>query len=545
MDMKSIDRRDFIKTILSAIPVAALDWSSLPIGGNRSVTEDKFDAIIIGSGLGGLSCAAAFARQGFKPLVLEKHDKPGGYATTFSRPGGFVFDVSLHSTSVGERNGLHNLISGFPEITDVEFVPHPNLYRAIYPDYDIRVPQRDVGGYVKILSNLFPDEQPGIEGLIDDMKGVSDDIQKLIRARGHFDMNQFPVEFPHLFQCYDKTWGQMVDARIKSPKLRTIVSALWGYYGLPPSKLASFYYALPTLQYLQAGGYYPKGKSQNISNAFVKFIEDRGGRILLNTVVKEIATKDHAAYAVRTSDGREYAGKVVVSNADARDTFRSMTNETDFLKNTFAQMDQFSVSLSCFQIFLGLKEDLVGKVGIKDSEIFYETGYDIDKSYEEALNARLDNGGCGVTLYDNLYKGYSPEGKNTLSIMSLQGYGHWKEYEDEYFRGSKGRYQAEKERMAEILIDRVERTILPGLSSAIEVKEIASPLTNVRYTGNHRGAIYGWDQTPTNSGTRRFPHNTPIKNLYLAGAWTRPGHGYGAVISSGLECFGEIMKSWS
>jgi len=98
--------------------------------------------------------------------------------------------------------------------------------------------------------------------------------------------------------------------------------------------------------------------------------------------------------------------------------------------------------------------------------------------------------------------------------------------------------------MADILIKKIEDTLLPGLSDAIAVKEIGTPLTNVRYTRNYRGAIYGWDQTVDNSGNRRFPNRTPIKNLYLSGAWTSPGHGYGAVIPSGLQCFAEIMKSW-
>jgi len=86
--------------------------------------------------------------------------------------------------------------------------------------------------------------------------------------------------------------------------------------------------------------------------------------------------------------------------------------------------------------------------------------------------------------------------------------------------------------------------MLPGLRDAIEVLEISTPLTNVRYTGNYRGAIYGWDQTLNNSGNSRVSHKTPIKNLYLVGAWSKPGHGYGAVIPSGLECFAEIVKDW-
>ena len=156
----------------------------------------------------------------------------------------------------------------------------------------------------------------------------------------------------------------------------------------------------------------------------------------------------------------------------------------------------------------------------------------------------MENGGVFVTLYDNIYAGYSPAGKNTVNIMVLQGYDHWEPFAKDYHAGAKGEYRKEKERIAEVLIRRAEKVLLPGLSSAIQVKEIGTPLTNVRYTGHHRGAVYGWDQTVNNSGSARVGHATPVKNLYLAGAWSSPGHGYGAVIWSGLECFGEIMRSW-
>jgi prolycopene isomerase len=187
---------------------------------------------------------------------------------------------------------------------------------------------------------------------------------------------------------------------------------------------------------------------------------------------------------------------------------------------------------------------LIREVGIKDTEIFYETGYDAEASYRASRNAEVENSGYGMMLYDNLYEDYSPKGKNTLTIMTLQGYDHWQKYETDYFRNKKEAYRAEKERIANVLIDKVEQTLLPGLRKAIAIKEIGTPLTNVRYTGNYRGAIYGWDQTLDNSGPQRLPNATPIKNLYLAGAWTQPGHGYGGVIGSGLQCFGEIIKTW-
>lgn len=538
-------RREFIKTLIGSAAFVGLDWDALPFAEARNLPENQYDAVIIGSGLGGLSCAAAFARQGFKALVLEQHDKPGGYATSFIRSGGFEFDVSLHSTTVGERNGIHNLIPGFPEISDVEFIPHPTLYRAIYPQHDIRVPNRDLPAYIALLTKDFPAEKDAIQGLFDDMKALNEEIGKFFAAGDKIDYSRFPFEFPRLYEYSASTWGKIIDARIHDEKLKGIISSLWGYFGLPPSKLASIYYAMPLYSYLTGGGYYPKGRSQTISNAMVTFIEARGGKVMLNTRVEKILTKDKAAYGVQTADKREYLGKVVVSNANAWDTFHSMIEPGDELKEYLAKMDTFSVSLSSFQVFLGLKRDLVREVGIHDSEIFYISTYDHEAAYKAALTADLRYPGFGATLYDNVVPGYSPKGKNTVNLLTLQGYDHWKPYEADYRKGNKAAYNKEKQRMADILIAEAEKVLLPGLSKAIEVKEIGTPLTNVRYTGNYRGAIYGWDETLDNSNPRRLPHVTPIKNLYLSGAWTSPGHGYGAVIPSGLECFGEIMKHWS
>lgn len=540
----NLPRRDFLKTLLAGIPAFALDWGALPRGISGSQTGNSYDAVIIGAGLGGLSCAAAFARQDFRPLVLEQHTVPGGYATSFKRPGGFVFDVSLHSTGAGERGGLHNLIPGFPEITDVEFVPHPYLYRAIFPGYDIRVAQRNPKKYAQILAGLFPEEKDGIAGIIEDMKGLAQDINRYSQSGGKVNMATFAKDFPYLVKCAGKTWGQMLDARIKGAKLKAIISGLWGYFGLPPSRLSAYYYALPTIGYLEEGGFYPKGRSQAISNALVKFIQERGGTVKLGARVEKVIIQNHAATGVMTADGKEYTGKIVVANANPVDVFETMMDEKDYLKDYLARFSKMNVSLSCFQVFLGLKKDVVGELKIPDSEIFYSPDFDDDAAYKSCLEADMGDPGFGVMLYDNVYKGYSPSGKNTINILALQGYEHWARFENDYRKGQKKEYRSEKERIADILIKKVEEVVLPGLSRAIEIKEIGTPLTNWRYTRNYRGAIYGWDQTVDNSGPTRLPQTTPIKNLYLAGAWTQPGHGYGAVIPSGLQCFAEIMKSW-
>jgi all-trans-retinol 13,14-reductase len=545
MSELTLERREFIKSILAGLPLAAWDWSLFPRGNQDKKTEGTYDVIVIGAGLGGLSAAAAFARQGFKTLVLEQHSVPGGYASAFTRPGGFTFDVSLHSTTVGIRNGVANLIAGFPEIQDIIFVPHKTLYRAVYPDHDIRVPHRDVPGYIKVLQDNFPEEKQGIADLVADMTGLTEEVNRITAAEGKVDMSRFPLDFPHLFKNFNRTWGAMVDDRIKGPKLKAVVSGLWGYFGLPPSKLSTYYYAMPVIGYLEGGGYYPIGTSQKISDAFADLIRSKGGEIKLMTRVEKILTRNHTAYGVRTADGTEYLARAVVSNANAVDTFTKMLDEKDFLRSYLDRMSKFSVSYSTFQVWLGLKKDLVREVGLGDSEIFFHPGYDIEAEYEAILAGDMSERGFGLTIYDNLYPGCSPRGKNTINIISSQGYEPWKRFEADYFKGNKDAYYREKKRIADLLIDRAEEKFLPGLRDSIEVMEAATPLTNVRFTGNYRGAIYGWDQTVDNSGNRRVQHDTPIKNLFLSGAWTAPGGGYGACIPSGLMCFAKVMESWS
>jgi prolycopene isomerase len=336
----------------------------------------------------------------------------------------------------------------------------------------------------------------------------------------------------------------MVDAHLTDPKLKAVVSAQCGYYGLPPSRLACFYYALPFMGYLAGGGFYPRGRSQALSDAFVAYIEAHGGTVRLNTRVVRILLENGAAVGVATADGTECRARAVVSNANPFDTLGPMLGDGAVLAQCGAQWRQYSVSLSTFQVFLGLKQDLVGTLGLTDSEVFVSTGYDPETDYAHMASGNVEQTGVGIALYDNVYRGYSPAGKNTVNVMTLQGYEPWERFEADYFAGRKAAYYKEKERMAAVLIRKAEETLLPGLANAIEVMEIGTPLTNRRYTGHPRGAAYGWDQTVNNSGQNRVGHATPVRNLYLAGAWSRPGHGYGAVIPSGLECFGEVVRGW-
>jgi len=187
---------------------------------------------------------------------------------------------------------------------------------------------------------------------------------------------------------------------------------------------------------------------------------------------------------------------------------------------------------------LGLKRELKD---IKEYEIFIDADESPETAYRAWLSGDLSRTGLGVTIYDNLYKGYSRPGTTTLTVMTLCGYEPWKKYETDYFAGRKKTYAEEKDRLARILIKKAEDRVIPNLTSMIEVLEAATPLTNIRYTGNFNGAIYGYDR----QGARMNLLNvrTPIKGLYLASAWSHGG-GYTPAMMAGRHAVLALMEDW-
>jgi all-trans-retinol 13,14-reductase len=147
----------------------------------------------------------------------------------------------------------------------------------------------------------------------------------------------------------------------------------------------------------------------------------------------------------------------------------------------------------------------------------------------------------GVAIYDNLYQGYSMPGTSTLSLMTLCGYEPWRKFETDYFAGRKKAYAREKDRLVQILIRRAEDRVIPNLTSMIDVMDAATPLTNVRYTGNYHGAIYGYDRQGAKMNL--LDVRTPIKGLYLAGAWSHGG-GYTSAMLAGRDAVQAFMEDW-
>ncbi|MEJ2102521.1 MAG: NAD(P)/FAD-dependent oxidoreductase [Desulfobacterales bacterium] len=542
MSNTSISRRLFIKISALSAAAMALDWKGIYAHAAKMDSPDKYPTVIIGAGLGGLVCGAYLARQGIPVTLVEQHNIPGGYATSFDRAAGrFTFEVSLHGTSI-HNNGAAAILNDIGVLDKLKLVQLPEVYHLKTPKLDISVPQKNPEAYIQLLSRHFPDEARGIRGFVEEMIAIAGEVNRLSRKQGKFIKLFFPFQYRRMWHVRDLTLADLVNEHVANPELQNILTALWVYYGLPPSRLSGFYYANATGDYLKNGSYYIKDRSQDLSNAIAEVIETHGGRILYDSPAHKILVKDGAVAGIELDGGETLPARAVVSNASALRTFQEMLPADSVPPDYLRKLTGYKPSISSFIVWLGLQGDITTK--IKAFSTFVSSGLSPEEEYALHIKGEVEKASFGVAVYDNIYKGYSSPGTSTLQLIFPSGYEPWRKYESSYRNGRKEAYRREKERWTDILIQRAEKELIPGLSSMIAVKESATPLTNWRYTGNTEGAIYGFEQSMDNAYMNRIQNRTPVKGLYLASAWGNPGGGYGAVFRAGQSAFQAMMEDW-
>jgi phytoene dehydrogenase-like protein len=522
---EKMSRRSFIT--LSAITATslALDRSKINALAAAMGNKANYPVVVIGAGLGGLCAAAYLSKFGVPVTVVEQHTIPGGYATAFER-GDFTFEVSLHQISIN-NNSTAAILKGLGILDKLQLISLPG--------------QQDPESFAETLAKQFPSEKDGIKGFIKEITGISDEISRLSKEKGKSGKVSL-LQYPKMWSVKDKTLADLLGGYVKDPELKDLLASGWGAYGLPPSKLSGFYFAAARGGSLKNGSSYIRPRSQALSNALAETITHSGGKILYGTAARNIRLKDGAVEGVELQDGRVLQALAVVSNASALTTFKKMlppgSVPTDYLK----KLDGYSPSISSFIVWLGLNKDVRGI--IKTYRAGFRTGRGIEADYQSCVKGDIEQVPYTISVYDNLFDGYSRPGKSTVTLLCLCGYEPWRKFEADYQAGRKNAYYKEKERLTRVLITRAEKDFIPGLSSMIEVKESATPLTNWYFTRNPEGAIYGFDQTLDNAFMNRLDCRTPIKGLYLASAWGNPGGGYGGVLSGGEKAFRMMVEDW-
>jgi prolycopene isomerase len=538
---QSLSRRSFLTISAMTAASLALDWGKISAYAAKMGPKSDYPTVVIGAGLGGLTCGAYLAKQGIPVTVVEQHSIPGGYATSFDRAGGkFTFEVSLHGTSI-HNNDAERTLKEIGVLDKIKLIELPEIYRLKTQKLDISVPQKDPEAYIRILSEHFPGEAEGIRGFVREMVGIANEVDTYSR-KGIFFKLFFPLLYRKMWNVRNKTLADLVQDYVNDQELQDVLAGLWGYYGLPPDRLSGFYYANATGGYLSNGSYYIQPRSQGLSDAIADVIEENGGKILYDTAVDRIWVEKGKVKGVGLSGGMTLPARAVVSNASALAIFREMIPPEAVPQDYLKQLQGYKPSISSFVVWLGLNRDISDKTGAFST--FVSSDLRPAQDYQAKIKGEIEHGSYGVAIYDNIFKGYSTPGTSTLQLIFLCGYEPWRKFEADYKAGNKTGYRKEKSRWADILVNRAEREVIPGLSSMIEVKEAATPLTNWRYTGNTDGAIYGFEQSMDNAYMNRIENHTPIKGLYLAGAWGNPGGGYTGAMRSGEKAFQALMEEW-
>lgn len=523
---KNLTRRRFMQIMVMAGAAAAVDWPRLESLASEIKNKSDFPVVVIGAGNGGLVAAAYLVKHGFPVTLLEQHDIPGGYATAFDRAGGkYTFEVSLHAT-VAEGGMPQKILSEIGVWDKLKVVYQPDFCRVIASGQDLILPAKDPEKVKKILTQAFPKEEPGIKGFFDEMVSVN----KELAGRTGKDSVMEKLQPLTLAQWYDRLG--------LSESLQAVLSVFWGYYGLPPSRLNALYYAIATGEYLVKGGQYYQSRSQDLSNTLMEAITQKGGKVLLETGAKRIGLKNGAVTGVKDVKGKVHPARAVIANANVPSVFGKLIPRDQVPAPFLTKLNSLRPALSSFVVWLGLNRELKG---IEGYEIFESPNKTAEEDYLACVKGDMARAGMGVTLYDNLFQGYSKPGTSTVVLVSLCGYDYWKKFEADYRAGRKAAYTKEKNRLARIMIKRAEAKVIPGLSSLIEVMEVGTPLTNLRYTGNPQGSIYGY--AGLSARLNQLEVKTPFKGLYLASAWTHGG-GYTPTMMAGRDAVEALLGDW-
>jgi prolycopene isomerase len=506
----------------------------------RAADAGEYDVVVIGAGGGGLAAGAKLAQGGMKVLVLEQHDKVGGYMTAFERPP-YRFEVSLHALDgLNEEFGMNRPLFRELGILDrVKLVPLDPIYRAMYPDFTIAVPA-DPGAYKALLLEQFPHERKGIEKLFHTMNHMGYALQALKfmlsgdqKAAGKI-LRRHPLALWPMLKYSRSTLAEMMDDYIRDPQLRAVFSWFCYYAGVPPEEMPAENFLGMWASYHFGGAYYVEGSSQAVSNALATVIRENGGEIRTGSLVTKVVIENRKAVAVRTKDGREYRCRYVVSNANAPDTFNKLIGRENLPKSYLAKLDGLKIGPSIFQVYLGVDHDYRPVFGQAHCISITET-YDTREAYRYGREGVPEKVGFALVNYSVVDPGAAPAGKNVIGITTYLPY-DWKNgwHEKEDYQ----KYAALKKEVAGILIQRAEK-VLPELGAHVEVMEVGSPRTMEHFTLNPKGAVYGWDNT-MEQRKKRLASETPIENMFLAGAWTNAA-GQNGVMRSGVSAASKIL----
>jgi all-trans-retinol 13,14-reductase len=453
-------------------------------------------------------------------LVLERHYEAGGFTHTFRRPG-YEWDVGLHY--VGQMGDGSETRRAFDHLTgsQVGWQAMPEVYdRILIGGRTVEL----AAGEERLREDLkghFPSEGAAIDryfaavhacnrmsGLYYAEKAVPGAIASIAGGM---------MRAPYM-RWARRTTLEVMESITSNRELIGVLTAQWGDYGLPPSK-SSFAVHATIAEHYFAGASYPVGGAGTIAEAMISRIEQMGGTVVTSAEVQSVLLEGGKAVGVQMTDGREFRGEMVVSDAGAGNTFgRFLPADMPELDSLRAGLRKLQPSTAHLALYIGLSAS-DEELGLTGTNLWVYPSFDHDGNVERfARNINEPLPGVYISFpsaKDKSFKNRHP-GKSTIDALAMVPYAPFAKWSDTRWKHRGGDYEAVKRELAERLRAEVERQV-PSAVGHIAVAELSTPLTTRHFANYENGEIYGISSTPERFLFRELGARTPVKGLYLTG----------------------------
>ncbi|MFP1679606.1 phytoene desaturase family protein [Alloalcanivorax sp. C16-2] len=481
-----------------------------------------YDALVIGSGIGGLASAACLSKMGWKVAVFEQHYTAGGFTHSYER-NGYEWDVGVHYIGdMGRPDTLGRRL--FDHITDgqLQWAPMDECYDRIYlgdRHYDLKAgPQ----AFRAELQRAFPGEHDTIDTYLTLIKKAAGAVQPLTLARmlprAVAGIARKGLDLGALGR-FNRPTRAVLEELTDNQELIAVLTGQWGDNGLPPSRSSFLIHSLIARHYLH-GGYYPVGGAAQIARTVLPVIQAAGGEVFTYADVTDILVENGRATGVRLADGHEERAPCVISDAGVFNTFTELLPKHAPHHDDYRQqLGQVRRSMASACLYIGL-DDTAENLGLPKTNYWIYPDNDYENQLDRAL-ADPDHHDIPLT-YISFPSAKDPDfsrrypGRATVEIVAAAPY-EWYQRWDGTTWGQRGEdYEAVKEAFAQRLLEKLFEKH-PNLRAHLDYHELSTPLSTAWFCRYPSGEIYGLDHDPNRFQQDWLRPKTRIPGLYLTG----------------------------
>lgn len=503
---------------------------------------EEFDAIIIGSGVGGLSTAICLARAGQKVLVLEQHYVPGGWAHSFTL-NGQRFSPGVHYVGlIGEGQSTNEMYRGLGIANDMVFF---QMNKKAYEHCLINGEKFDIPAGVenwkKSLATRFPEEEKNINEYLTLIQRVSLELQLIPQLKGFWQKITVPFRTKNFGKNALFPLKRVISWYIKNPLLKSVLNVQCGDHGLSP-KRACFPVHCSVMSHYFEGGFYPMGGGGGIVKAMTNAVKKHDGEIRVKQNVAKILIENKKAIGIQLENGQQIFAKTIISNADPSITYLNLIGKEHLSKGLIKKLEKTKYSVTSLILFLTLDMD-VTQFGIDSGNIWMMKDENDDANFEELMNSDITDGDSFPAVFMSCTTMKDPVSFNgryhNFEVLTYINYDNLPEFNglEDYHSEN---YKLFKEKVINKLMNNIEK-IIPGAKQNVVQAELGTPKTNEFYINSTNGNVYGTEKTLNQVGPFSYKNKSEIENLFLCGASTL-SHGVAGATQSGIVAAAGILN---